>query len=79
MNNLSLTLNPDTVAYWFFRLNGCSTITNFVVHPDRHGSQRTDVNVLAAPGTVPGPYRAPSVWNPTHLNNHTQSNQPQFP
>jgi len=53
MNNLSLTLNPDTVAYWFFRLNGCSTITNFVVHPDRRGSQRTDVDVLA----VRFPYR----------------------
>jgi len=40
-------MNPETIAYWFFRLNGCATITNFVVHPDRRGSQRTDVDVLA--------------------------------
>jgi hypothetical protein len=40
-------MNPEKIAYWFFRLNGCATITNFVVHPDRRGSQRTDVDVLA--------------------------------
>jgi len=38
-------LNPEDVAYWFFRINGCSTITNFVVHPDQRGSQRTDVDL----------------------------------
>jgi hypothetical protein len=46
-------MNPEKIAYWFFRLNGCPTITNFVVHPDRGGSQRTDVDVLA----VRFPYR----------------------
>ena len=38
---------PKMIAYWFFRLNGYANITNFVVHPDRRGSQRTDVDVLA--------------------------------
>ena len=27
-------LNSERVAYWFFRLNGCLTIENFIVHPD---------------------------------------------
>lgn len=47
-------MNPERIASWFFRLNGCATITNFVVHPDRGGSQRTDVDVLA----VRFPHRA---------------------
>lgn len=43
-----LKMNPENVANWFFRLNGCTTIPNFVVHPDHGGeSQRTDVDVLA--------------------------------
>lgn len=48
-------INPEHLAYWFFRLNGCLTIVNFVVHPD-HGraSQRTDADVLA----VRFPHRA---------------------
>jgi hypothetical protein len=28
------SLPTEKVAYWFFRLNGCLTIENFVVHPD---------------------------------------------
>lgn len=39
--------DPEDVAYWFFRLNGCLTIRNFIVHPDRRGSQRTDADLLA--------------------------------
>lgn len=46
-------INWEPVAYWFFRLNGCLTIPNFVVHPDRRGSQRTDADVVA----VRFPYR----------------------
>ena len=29
----------EQVAYWFFRLNGCFTFVNFVVHPDGPGGQ----------------------------------------
>jgi hypothetical protein len=38
---------PEDVAYWFFRLNGCLTIRNFLVHPDRRGPQLTDADLLA--------------------------------
>lgn len=40
------TLQTEKVAYWFFRLNGCMTIENFVVHPDFDGGQRTDADIL---------------------------------
>lgn len=45
--------NPEQVAYWYFRLNGCLTIINLVIHPDltfpdELRSQRTDVDILAA-------------------------------
>jgi hypothetical protein len=47
-------LLPEKVAYWYFRLNGFLQIENFVVHPGRKGSQRTDADLLA----VRFPYRA---------------------
>jgi hypothetical protein len=59
-------MNPETIAYWFFRLNGCATITNFVVHPDRRGSQRTDVDVLA----VRFPYRAELLTSGDRMPDH---------
>ncbi len=40
-------LDPEKVAYWYFRLNGFLQIENFVVHPTRQGSQRTDADLLA--------------------------------
>jgi hypothetical protein len=39
-------LDPEKVAYWYFRLNGFLQIENFVVHPERRGSQRTDADLL---------------------------------
>src|SRR5262245_28244586 len=47
-------LNPERVAYWYFRLNGFFQIENFIVHPHRRGGQRTDVDLLA----VRFPHRA---------------------
>ena len=47
-------LDPEKVAYWYFRLNGFLQIENFVVHPGRRGSQRTDADLLA----VRFPHRA---------------------
>jgi hypothetical protein len=41
------SLEPEKVAYWYFRLNGFFQIENFVVHPERHGGQRTDADLLA--------------------------------
>ena len=51
MSNLQ-RISTEKVAYWFFRLNGCLTIVNFIVHPDlvrrdEPRSQRTDVDILA--------------------------------
>jgi len=40
-------MNAEDVAYWFFRLNGCLTIRNFLVHPDIPGPQRTDADLIA--------------------------------
>jgi len=39
MNTLSefdqtLRIDPEDLAYWYFRLNGFLAIKNFVVHPD---------------------------------------------
>ena len=48
------SLNPEKVAYWYFRLNGFFQIENFVVHPPGHGGQRTDADLLA----VRFPFRA---------------------
>ncbi len=35
MNGRVLTV--EKVVYWFFRLNSCLTIENFVIHPDYRG------------------------------------------
>jgi hypothetical protein len=40
-------LSAEDVAYWFFRLNGCLTIRNFLVHRDEPGGQRTDADLIA--------------------------------
>ena len=47
-------LTPERVAYWYLRLNGFFQIENFVIHPERSGSQRTDADILA----VRFPFRA---------------------
>ena len=48
------SINPEHLAYWYFRLNGFMTTVNFVVHPEDGSEQRTDVDVLG----VRFPYRA---------------------
>lgn len=53
-------IESEKLAYWYFRLNGFLTIPNFVVHPDRGGRQRTDVDILG----VRFPYRAELLENP---------------
>jgi hypothetical protein len=52
-------LSAEKVAYWYFRLNGFLQIENFVVHPNRRGSQRTDADLLA----VRFPYRAERLYD----------------
>jgi hypothetical protein len=47
-------MKQESLAHWYFRLNGFMTILNFVLHPRRAGSQRTDADILG----VRFPYRA---------------------
>ncbi len=58
----------EQVAYWFFRLNGCLTTLNFVVHPDRpRESQRTEADILA----VRFPFRCELATSDNHLADHS--------
>ena len=52
-------LDPEKVAYWYFRLNGFFEIENFVFHPERRGGQRTDADLLA----VRFPFRAERLFD----------------
>lgn len=52
-------LDPEKVAYWYFRLNGFLQIENFVVHPVRRGGQRTDADLLG----VRFPFRAERMFD----------------
>ncbi len=52
--------SPERLAYWYFRLNGFTTIENFVVHHERGTSVRTDVDILATRFK----YRCENVENP---------------
>jgi hypothetical protein len=47
-------INPEKLAYWYFRLNGFLQIENFYVHPRGRGGARTDADLLA----VRFPFRA---------------------
>ena len=53
-------ISSEKLAYWYFRLNGFLTITNFVVHPDTGREQRTDVDILG----VKFPHRKELLKNP---------------
>lgn len=39
-------LDPEKVAYWYFRLNGFFQMESFIVHPEGKGGQRTDADLL---------------------------------
>jgi len=55
-----MTLSPEEVGYWYFRINGFLTIQNFVVHPDDAGNQNTDADLIG----VRFPYRAELLRDP---------------
>lgn len=50
----------EELAYWYLRLNGFLSISNFIVHPDTGKEQRTDVDVLG----VRFPHRAELLNSP---------------
>jgi len=52
-------LDPEKVAYWYFRLNGFFQIENFVIHSERRGGQRTDADLLA----IRFPFRAERLFD----------------
>jgi hypothetical protein len=56
----AVPISSESLAYWFFRLNGFLTIKNFVVHPEDGGRQRTDVDILG----VRFPYRSENISKP---------------
>ncbi len=53
-------IKAETLAYWYLRLNGFLTITNFIVHPNSGYDQRTDVDVIG----IRFPYREELLYNP---------------
>ena len=57
---------PEKLAYWFLRLNGCTTIENFIAHPDDMGSQRTDVDILG----VRLPHRSELLTSGKPMHDH---------
>lgn len=57
-------LDPEKVAYCYFRFNGFFQIENFVAHRGRRGAQQTDTDLLA----VRFPFRAErSFDDPTEV------------
>lgn len=61
-------LNTETVAYWFFRINGCLNLTNFLVHHERRGFTATEVDILA----VRFPYRKELAWSLEPMDDHEE-------
>jgi len=43
---MSATLNADDIAYWYLRLNGSLCLRNFLVHGDRRGEDRTEMDAV---------------------------------
>lgn len=58
--------DAEQMAYWFFRLNGCMNIVNFLVHHGRGALQATDVDVLA----VRFPHRSELALSGRPMNDH---------
>jgi hypothetical protein len=49
-----MKIKAETLAFWYFRLNGFLTIQDFVVHPENRRDYGTDIDILG----VRFPYRA---------------------
>lgn len=64
--NEKQSLNAEDIAYWFFRLNGCLNIVNFLVHHEHKGREGTDVDILA----VRFPYRRELAFSDEPMEDH---------
>jgi len=56
----------DEVAYWFYRINGCLNIVNFLIHHEQRGREGTDVDVLA----VRFPFRQELAMSGNPMEDH---------
>jgi hypothetical protein len=56
----------EKIAYWFFRLNGCLNLTNFLIHHERRGREGTEVDVLG----VRFPYRSEFALSGRPMEDH---------
>src|SRR3974377_1531790 len=43
---MTAKLGAEDVAYWYLRLNGFLCLRNFLVHGDRGGDDRTEIDVV---------------------------------
>lgn len=64
----------EVLALWYLRLNGVFTIPNFVLHPARRGSARTDADIAG----VRYPFRA-EFGGPPQLDDEWFEAQPMKP
>ena len=55
-----MIIDPERLAFWYLRLNGFLTITNFLVHPETRRDYSTEVDVLG----VRFPFRAENMTRP---------------
>ena len=60
-------MKSNDLAVWYLRLNGFLTVPNFVLHPQRHGSQLTEADIVG----VRFPHRA-------EFDNHTEADDQRF-
>lgn len=44
---MGANISLGDIVYWFFRLNGCFTIQNFIVHSEGSAVPKTEVDLLA--------------------------------
>jgi hypothetical protein len=70
MNGNTPRITTEKLAYWFFRLNGCLCLENFLVHHERRGYEGTDVDILA----VRFPYRAELGFMSEPMDDHPSFN-----
>lgn len=49
-----LEFTTEQVSYWFFRLNGCLNLANFLIHHEESGKTGTEIDLLG----VRFPYRS---------------------
>ena len=65
-NRDECSFSCEKLAYWFFRLNGCLNLTNFLIHHESRGREGTEVDVLG----VRFPYRSEFALSGRPMDDH---------